>query len=70
VGDRGHRKGQLRVVGSPSVLHTKEPRAGGDTTTYGINAHNTQHNKRDAGGGVSPAWWGDGAGDTGLAASG
>jgi hypothetical protein len=31
VGDRGHRKGQLRVLGSPSALHTstKEPRTGG-----------------------------------------
>jgi hypothetical protein len=25
---RGHRKGQLRVLGSPSALHTKEPRTG------------------------------------------
>jgi hypothetical protein len=25
VGDRGHRKGQLRVLGSPSARHTKEP---------------------------------------------
>jgi hypothetical protein len=31
VGDRGHRKGQLRVLGSPSARHTntKEPRTGG-----------------------------------------
>jgi hypothetical protein len=31
VGDRGHRKGegQLRVLSSPSALHTKEPRTGG-----------------------------------------
>jgi hypothetical protein len=29
VGDRGHRKGQLRVLGSPSALRTKEPRTGG-----------------------------------------
>jgi hypothetical protein len=29
VGGRGHRKGQLRVLGSPSALHTKEPRTGG-----------------------------------------
>jgi hypothetical protein len=29
VGDRGHRKSQLRVLGSPSALHTKEPRTGG-----------------------------------------
>jgi hypothetical protein len=29
VGDRGHRKGQLRVLGSPSALRTtKEPRTG------------------------------------------
>jgi hypothetical protein len=26
VGDRGHRKAQLRVLGSPSAPHTKEPR--------------------------------------------
>jgi hypothetical protein len=29
VGGRGHRKGQLRVLGSPSALHIKEPRTGG-----------------------------------------
>jgi hypothetical protein len=29
VGDMGHRKGQLRVLGSPSALHTKEPRTRG-----------------------------------------
>jgi hypothetical protein len=29
AGDRGHRKGQLRVLGSPSALRTKEPRTGG-----------------------------------------
>jgi hypothetical protein len=29
AGDRGHRKGQLRVLGSPSARHTKEPRTGG-----------------------------------------
>jgi hypothetical protein len=29
VGDRDHRKGQLRVLGSPSARHTKEPRTGG-----------------------------------------
>jgi hypothetical protein len=29
VGDRGHRKGQLRVLGRPSARHTKEPRTGG-----------------------------------------
>jgi hypothetical protein len=29
VGGRGHRKGQLRVLGSPSALRTKEPRTGG-----------------------------------------
>jgi hypothetical protein len=29
AGDGGHRKGQLRVLGSPSALHTKEPRTGG-----------------------------------------
>jgi hypothetical protein len=29
VGDRGHREGQLRVLGSPSARHTKEPRTGG-----------------------------------------
>jgi hypothetical protein len=29
VGGSAHRKGQLRVVGSPSELHTKEPRTGG-----------------------------------------
>jgi hypothetical protein len=31
VGDRDHRKGQLRVLGSPSARHTKEPRTGGGT---------------------------------------
>jgi hypothetical protein len=31
VGDRGHRKGQLCVLGSPSALHTKKPRTGGGT---------------------------------------
>ena len=29
VGDRGHRKGQLCVLGSPSARRTKEPRTGG-----------------------------------------
>jgi hypothetical protein len=29
VGGRGHRKGQLRVLGSPSALRTKGPRTGG-----------------------------------------
>jgi hypothetical protein len=29
VGGRGHRKGQLRVLGRPSARHTKEPRTGG-----------------------------------------
>jgi hypothetical protein len=29
VSDRGHLKGQLRVLGSPSARHTKEPRTGG-----------------------------------------
>jgi hypothetical protein len=29
VGDRGHRTGQLRVLGRPSARHTKEPRTGG-----------------------------------------
>jgi hypothetical protein len=29
VGGRDHRKGQLRVLGSPSALRTKEPRTGG-----------------------------------------
>jgi hypothetical protein len=29
VGDRDHREGQLRVLGSPSARHTKEPRTGG-----------------------------------------
>jgi hypothetical protein len=29
VGGRGHRKGQLRVLGSPSALRTKEPRTRG-----------------------------------------
>jgi hypothetical protein len=29
VGGRGHRKGQLRVLGSPSALRTKESRTGG-----------------------------------------
>jgi hypothetical protein len=29
VGGRGHRKGQLRALGSPSALSTKEPRTGG-----------------------------------------
>jgi hypothetical protein len=29
AGGRGHREGQLRVLGSPSALHTKEPRTGG-----------------------------------------
>jgi hypothetical protein len=29
VGDRGHRKGQLRVLGSPSARRTKGPRTGG-----------------------------------------
>jgi hypothetical protein len=29
VGGRGHRKGQLRVLGSPSALRTKKPRTGG-----------------------------------------
>jgi hypothetical protein len=35
VGDRGHRKGQLRVLGSPSALRTKEPRTGGRGATGG-----------------------------------
>jgi hypothetical protein len=36
VGDRGHRKGQLRVLGSPSALHTKEPRTGGSPGGRGV----------------------------------
>jgi hypothetical protein len=37
VGDRGHRKGQLRVLGSPSARHTEglwtggAPRGGGES---------------------------------------
>jgi hypothetical protein len=37
VGDRGHRKGQLRVLGSPSVLHPKEPRTGWASTPCRID---------------------------------
>jgi hypothetical protein len=36
VGDRGHRKGQLRVLGSPSARHTKEPRTGGAPGGRGV----------------------------------
>jgi hypothetical protein len=36
VGDRGHRKGQLRVLGSPSARHTKEPRTGGPPGGRGV----------------------------------
>jgi hypothetical protein len=38
VGDRGHRKGQLRVLGSPSASarHTKEPRTGGPPGGRGV----------------------------------
>jgi hypothetical protein len=36
MGDRGHRKGQLRVLGSPSALRTKEPRAGGPPGRRGV----------------------------------
>jgi hypothetical protein len=36
-GDRGrHRKGQLRVLGSPSALRTKEPRTGGPPGGRGV----------------------------------
>jgi hypothetical protein len=38
VGDRGHRKGQLRVLGSPSARRTKEPRTGGRGATGGAGA--------------------------------
>jgi hypothetical protein len=33
---RSHRKGQLRVLGSPSTLHTKEPRTGGPPGGRGV----------------------------------
>ena len=36
TGDRGHWKGQLRVLGSPSALHTKEPRTGGAPGGRGV----------------------------------
>jgi hypothetical protein len=36
VGGRGHRKGQLRVLGSPSAPHTKEPRTGGPPGGRGV----------------------------------
>jgi hypothetical protein len=36
VGDRNHRKGQLRVLGSPSALRTKEPRIGGAPGGRGV----------------------------------
>jgi hypothetical protein len=36
VGGRGHRKGQLRVLGSPSALRTKEPRTGGPPGGRGV----------------------------------
>jgi hypothetical protein len=36
VGDRGHRKGQLRVLGRPSALHTKEPWTGGAPGRRGV----------------------------------
>ena len=36
MGDRGHRKGQLRVLGSPSARHTKEPRTGGPPGGRGV----------------------------------
>jgi hypothetical protein len=36
AGDRGHRKGQLRVLGSPSARHTKEPRTGGPPGGRGV----------------------------------
>jgi hypothetical protein len=36
VGDRGHRKGQLRVLGSPSALRTKETRTGGAPGGRGV----------------------------------
>jgi hypothetical protein len=36
VGDRGHRKGQLRVLGSPSARRTKEPMAGGGGRGLGV----------------------------------
>jgi hypothetical protein len=36
VGDRGHRKGQLRVLGSSSALRTKEPRTGGAPGGRGV----------------------------------
>jgi hypothetical protein len=35
VGGRGHRKGQLRVLGSPSALRTKKPRTGGPPESAG-----------------------------------
>jgi hypothetical protein len=38
VGDRGHRKGQLRVLGSPSALRTKKPRTGGPPGRGGESA--------------------------------
>jgi hypothetical protein len=36
VGGRGHRKGQLRVLGSPSARHTKEPRTRGAPGGRGV----------------------------------
>jgi hypothetical protein len=36
VGGRGHRKGQLRVLGSPSARRTKEPRTGGPPGGRGV----------------------------------
>jgi hypothetical protein len=36
VGGRGHRKGQLCVLGSPSALRTREPRTGGPPGGRGV----------------------------------
>jgi hypothetical protein len=35
VGGRGHRKGQFRVLCSPSALHAKTPKTGGGGTGGG-----------------------------------
>jgi hypothetical protein len=51
VGGRGYRKGQLRVLGSPSALRTKKPRTGGPTGGQSIARNPTPKSQKDAAGG-------------------
>jgi hypothetical protein len=43
AGAPGSRKGQLRVLGSPSALRTKEPRTGGPPATGGAGIPRTRY---------------------------